>query len=336
MRTARLLAAQFTSVVLIVGGFVAPPAYAVVDISVNLRYTHPVCTEKGGTWEIVAKTDDPDGLAEIVAVIGNVDSVGIYLNDSLGALPIDPVLASVDDPSAGIYGRPGVVVTYQQDPNAPVFGVGTGSGLTDVLCDPAWDGADCLVMGGTFGAERPFFGIVAGAGTSTHAAELDAAGPPHTFIPATLGQVVVRGDSVGMDGLPYGDITRDWMVDLFNDVLGIFNGQCVGCDPGWDGGDLNCDGNVTLFEDVLPAYNNQGVYGPVEFDGGGCGASCGGENEVVGLLDETPGAIPSQGTVGILPSAEIVPEPAAGVLLTACLAGLLVNSGFRRGRSQRR
>ena len=148
-----------------------------------------------------------------------VDSTGILLAEGIGALPIAPDPATVDDPGAGVYGSSGVVVTYQQDPNSPVFGIGAGNGPSDVFGDPAWDGADIIAWAGTFGAERPFLGVVTGTGTSTYAAELDAAGPPHAFVPATLGEVVVRGDSVGIDGLPYGDMNRSWDVDLFGDVL---------------------------------------------------------------------------------------------------------------------
>ena len=242
---------------------VASSAFAQVGLSLNLRYNDPADTSAGGTWEVAVLGTDVVGVS---VVLGGIDDpTGIaQMNDFSGTITNLVTAAGAGATDAPVFSDGSVYqIGWVQDPSCVgcsyVAGVGAG-GAADVLTNGAWDGSEIVLTNGTFGATRPFFGT-GSQGETTQVNVLSGSDAvPATW--ATVDGVVsptVRGDSVSVDNLPMGDYNRDGIVDLFNDVLTAYNGQCVGCNPGWDGGDSNSDGTVDLFNDVLAAYNNQGT-----------------------------------------------------------------------------
>lgn len=264
---------------------IASSAMADVGLSLNLRYTDPANEAAGGTWELAVLSTAGEDVVGVSAILTGIDDpTGVITN------PANDGETVVDDPNnvgfAPVFSAGGGVyqVGYVQDNTAGLTaGVGTG-GLADVLTNTNWDGSDIVITGGTFGATRPSFTT---AGINTTEVNVGTGPNPTVATFATIDGVLsptVRGDGVATDSLPMGDYNRDGVVDLFNDVLIAYNGQCVGCNPGWDGGDSNSDGDVDLFNDVLAAYNNQGVSFPPWPPAIGAAAGAVPEPTTLGLL----------------------------------------------------
>lgn len=123
-------------------------AQAQVGLSLNLYYNNPFDLNSGGTWEVAVLGPDVVGAVVILDNIDNPTGVVTNPNDD-GAVLIDdpnnPGFAPVFSVGSAIF-----QIGYGQDSTAGLTpGVGSG-GPADPLGNPAWDGADVIVTGGTF------------------------------------------------------------------------------------------------------------------------------------------------------------------------------------------
>jgi len=222
-------------------------AQAVVDVALELRYTHPNQLSLGGEWRLVAKDTSGDGIAGLSAVLTGINTTGIQF---VGAgHSISPANDFVD------YGNGAFNVVYGQDLAPPVTGVGTGAGspgnrATDPFGNPAWNNAAVLITG-TFGSTRPGFGT-SPTGKVTEANVYSGT----TAVAATIGLTNVRGDSVSLDGLPIGDANRDGVVN-FLDVSALSAG--FGTGTTWGQGDFVSPFGTVDFLDVSALSNNFGA-----------------------------------------------------------------------------
>jgi MYXO-CTERM domain-containing protein len=289
---------------LVVGSSVAQAQN--VQLSLNLRYTDPADPTEGGTWFLVAKTDDTDGIAAISAYISNITAgiagssygpgtgAGSASYPATTAATIGAILNGGNPFKGTISGAENIV--YGQDTaNGPIVAdVGQGAGMpgntpVDPLRNPAWNNA-AIIASGTFAGSRPAF-VTAGAnvtdantlaGTTLNVGAQDAATT-----------TTVRGDSMTLEtagtGLLGGDANRDGIVTGadFSALAAAF-----GTGTTWNQGDFNDSGSVTGADFSILA------------------ASFG--------LDSNPG-----------PAIASVPEPAAAGLALFGLAGL---SARRRRR----
>lgn len=241
---------------LVVGSSVAQAQN--VQLSLNLRYTDPADPTEGGTWFLVAKTDDAEGIAGISAYISNIATgtagstygrgtgAGSAAYANANAATIGAILNGGNPFKATIGGAENIV--YGQDLAAGpiVADVGQGAGTpgntaVDPLRNPAWNNA-AIIASGTFAGARPAF-VTAGANST------DA----NTLQGTTLGQsgtdavttTVVRGDSMTLEaagkGLKGGDANRDGLVTGadFSILAAAF-----GTGANWDQGDFNDSGSV--------------------------------------------------------------------------------------------
>jgi hypothetical protein len=157
---------------------------------------------------------------------------------------------------------------------------------TDIFANPAWNNYSVL-LAGTFGGTRPDF-TTSGA-NSTDANEYDGT---KGVAPNSL-STVVRGDSVGDDGLIPGDFDRSGDVSLGLDIFPVLPN--LGMAGGWNQGDTDASGDVSLGLDIFPVLPNLG-------------------------MSRTPPAVAAIGAV---------PEPASALLLLpAVAAGLAVRRRF--------
>ena len=246
-------------------------AQANINVSLNLRYTDPANPAEGGTWQLVAKTNDADGIAALRVVLTDVGITGATLNTGIGA-----ITSGVGNPPGAPIRAIGssLEVLYGQDLTVAnsVLGVGTGDGpggaankpgeiVSDVLKNATWNGAS-LLASGNFGATRPGFSAVAAevAGGNTMDVPL-----PKAAVAANV-TTTVRGDSLislGLNtpataGLRPGDANRDFSVSFadFSALQANYN-QAPGT-KGWDQGDFNNDGNVSFADfSALQANYNQ-------------------------------------------------------------------------------
>ena len=230
-------------------------AQANINVSLNLRYTDPANPAEGGTWQLVAKTNDADGIAALRVVLTNVGVAGSSLNTGIGA-----ITSGVGNPPGAPIRAIGtsLEVLYGQDLTVAnsVLGVGTGDGpggaankpgeiISDVLKNATWNGAS-LLASGQFGATRPAFSAVTGevAGGNTMDVPL-----PKAAIAANV-TTTVRGDSVislGLNtpptaGLNRGDFNRDFAVNGLD--LAVLAANFNGSGKGWDTGDSDNTGTV--------------------------------------------------------------------------------------------
>ncbi|HCK42631.1 MAG TPA: hypothetical protein DHW22_13480 [Planctomycetaceae bacterium] len=218
-------------------------AQAATQIQLNLRYADPNTEASGGTWELLAKTDNAAGIAGISVDIANIN------NDAVGAGVSDG--GGFEVFQSGDFG--GIINIAAGDDLTSVtngVGISVGTSADDLFpgSSPIWDNSS-LFASGTFGAVRP----VIQATTAVN--EFDA-NDGSTAASAVAPTFSVRGDGVLTDGLISGDMDRSGGVDLFGDVLGAL-GQ-VGVGTTWDNGDFDSSGGVDLFGDVLGALGNVG------------------------------------------------------------------------------
>jgi hypothetical protein len=255
----------------------AAQAQSTVQISLNLRYTDPADPSEGGTWQLVAKTDNAIGIAAVNAYISNITAGNTANVIGNGGTITAATLGSITPAGNSAYNTTigsAINVLYGQDPTvAIVANVGRGDGAgpnpaapgeiaVDPLRNATWNGAS-LIMSGAFAGggnagnqfNRPAF--VAAGGNSTDANVLSTAtvGPTAAGVDANI-TTTVRGDSVvtlGLNtpagsGIFAGDVNRDGSVNVtdFN-TLAINFGDAGTF--GWDQGDFNDDGmvNVTDF-----------------------------------------------------------------------------------------
>lgn len=215
-------------------------AQAVVDVGLELRYTHPADPSQGGEWRLVAKTNDAGGIAGLSAVLTGIDTTNLAF---VGAgHDIAPVDQFVD------YGNGAYNVVYGQSLVSLTNGVGTAGGPGTPRPDPfgnsAWNNSHVLITG-TFSGTRPGFGS-SPTGKETEA-NIFVSGVAQ---PATIGLTNVRGDSVNSLGLETGtglfpgDANRDGAVGPADLATVGANWSPTGTTAGWDDGDFDANGAV--------------------------------------------------------------------------------------------
>ncbi len=232
----------------VVALFVGQAMAANVTLSLNLRYTDPANTAAGGTWDLMAKTDSPNGISAIVAVLDGISSP--VLNTGIGALPIQTKTSGTI-----------TEFVYGQDPSLSpggTFAVGTGAGSAgnvakDDLYPNAANSYDnfAKIASGSFGATRPSFATFPGAGQGgvTEAAVWNDAGRtvaapgPETIILG--GGDGVRGDSTSEPNpIRGGDANRDGIVNVTD--LGILATNWQLSSKGWNDGNFSGTQNDTI------------------------------------------------------------------------------------------
>jgi hypothetical protein len=232
-----------------------------VQLSLNLRYTDPNTPATGGTWYLVAKTDDADGIAAISAYLSNVSATGIAYgaNGTNGYPTVDAAalgaILNGGNPFAGQFGTVVNVVYGQNIAAGPIVAdVGQGAGTpgnvaTDPFRNTAWNNA-AVIANGTFAGTRPAFAPSGAnvtdsntlAGTTLGTAAQDAA--------TTM---VVRGDSVSVDGLKPGDANRDNVVNLSDFSILSANFNQAGAT--WDQGNFNSAAGTNLADFSILSAN---------------------------------------------------------------------------------
>lgn len=230
-------------------------AMATITLSLNLRYTNPGDTDAGGTWDLMAKTSDANGISGLAVVLDNVTFGETDFNLAIDGIPIETRL------SGSL-----VEIVWGYDPAATAgsgkfLGVGTGAGSPGNVEDDDLFGPNAtydnfaLIMSGEFGSIRPSFGTfpdlgdpgsggpTAGQNWATNA--MAAGGALDTMV---LG---VRGDSVDDDGLLPGDADRNGVVDNLD--FGAVINNFFQSPRDWSQGDFNNDGVVDNldFGDVI-------------------------------------------------------------------------------------
>jgi hypothetical protein len=238
-------------------------AQAAVNMSLNLHYTDPADPSEGGTFQLVAKTDSPNGISALNAYLSNINTAGLVYGN--GTTITATTLGAITNTGAVVFQTPvtgGFNLLYGQDTaNGPVVkNVGRGNGTPgnvtpDVFKNNAWNNV-ALLVSGTFGATRPAF-ISAGANSS----DANVFANANTVTPLASGDVIaagtvttiVRGDSVATDGLKSGDANRDNVVN--SDDFNILALNFGGSGKTWDQGDFNDSGTVTSDDFNLLALN---------------------------------------------------------------------------------
>lgn len=249
-----------------------------VDLSLNLRYTNPANPSQGGTWYLVAKTSDVDGIAGISAYINGIDEAGMNYGNTgavdtrygtpgtVTALTIQaienggqPYRVTIDGAVNVVYGQD-ITTGFDHDSNGGtaninLAGVGRGAGTPgNVALDPlrnsTWDNT-AIIANGTFGAVRPTIATNVGAGdpvgfpgNNTDANTL-AGTALSTNAQDAATTIVIRGDAErgtlvegANKGLFAGDANRDGVVNSSDLALLLLNYEKAGT-KGWGDGNFN-------------------------------------------------------------------------------------------------
>ncbi len=222
----RIILSLFAVALMAVGVSVAQAA---TQIQLNLRYADPNTEASGGTWELLAKTDNAAGIAGISVDIANIN------NDAVGAGVSDG--GGFEVFQSGDFG--GIINIAAGDDLTSVtngVGISVGTSADDLFpgSSPIWDNSS-LFASGTFGAVRP----VIQATTAVN--EFDA-NDGSTAASAVVPTFSVRGDGVNLDTLLPGDANRDGTVSAA-DVSALSGGFGIGAT--WDVGDFNSSGSVS-------------------------------------------------------------------------------------------
>ena len=222
----RIILSLFAVALMAVGVSVAQAA---TQIQLNLRYADPNTEASGGTWELLAKTDNAAGIAGISVDIANIN------NDAVGAGVSDG--GGFEVFQSGDFG--GIINIAAGDDLTSVtngVGISVGTSADDLFLgsSPIWDNSS-LFASGTFGAVRP----VIQATTAVN--EFDA-NDGSTAASAVVPTFSVRGDGVNLDTLLPGDANRDGTVSAA-DVSALSGGFGIGAT--WDVGDFNSSGSVS-------------------------------------------------------------------------------------------
>jgi hypothetical protein len=237
----------------------AGPAFAVVNVQLNLRYTNPNLPAGGGSWDLLVQSTGAQGLAGISAKIGG----------NLGVTGID-LPANIITPNAAVFTAANSVFKFRtvdgkteivtgDDLNGvKVLNVGKGTGTPgNVAADDLfpvnstfWDNSS-LLASGTWTGTRPT--LVA---ADILVNEFDGAG---VSVAGTVGTVSVRGDSVGVDGLRFGDLNRNGSVAFLSDIQPALASIGTGAGKTWGQGDFSGNGTVSFLADIQPALANVGL-----------------------------------------------------------------------------
>ncbi|MBX3426871.1 MAG: PEP-CTERM sorting domain-containing protein [Pirellulales bacterium] len=218
----------------------ASPALAAVNVQLNLRYTDPANATGGGTWQLLVKSTAGEGVA----------GIKVNINGALGVTGVDLPAAQITSTSAA-WNNTDDVFRYQliaagvtevvagsdlaPVPSAGQLTVGNGGNgnvavddlFTNGSTASAWNNSSLIASGSWTGA-RPSIAVT----------ELNVFSGT-TPIAGTLGTVVTRGDSVGVDGLKPGDANRDGRVNLSDFAILSANYNNPAASKTWDQGDFN-------------------------------------------------------------------------------------------------
>jgi len=190
---------QFT-IAIIAAFTIAAQGQAEVNVSLNVFPTALINPNGGGDWTLVAKTDNPNGIVAINALLQDVDNAygpdssditddDITLSTDIGAInPIDQGGMN-ERPPYLILGSGATDLIYGQnlfDPSSVVTLVGTlatSDGL-DPLGNAVWDDATIIAFG-TYSSDVPSFNGI-------DANELDQMSSPFSASMAVPTTSVVR------------------------------------------------------------------------------------------------------------------------------------------------
>lgn len=239
----------------------AGTASAAVHVQLNLRYTNPNLPTGGGTWQLLAKTDTAgmNGIAGMKVTLGG--NLGVTGN----GLPSNAILpnAAVFDNVTSVFRFNGnatstEIVLGDDLAGTLITGVGKGAGTPgNVPADDLfpvnstfWDNSALLASGSWTGA-RP---TMAAAGI-----QVNEFNGTNAAVAGTLGTVSVRGDSVGVDGLRFGDLNRNGSVAFLSDIQPALAQIGQGAGKTWDQGDFSGNGTVSFLADIQPALGNVGL-----------------------------------------------------------------------------
>lgn len=234
-------------------------AMATISLSLNLRYDDPANEAAGGTWDLLARTDNPNGISGLSVVLDGITFGETAFNTAIAGIPIET------KQSGSI-----VEFVWGYDPAAVAgtgkfLGVGTGDGSPgNVAKDDLFSGSPntydnmALIASGGFGATRPAFATFPGTGGGDTAGQnwdtnaMAAGGALDTIV--LLGGDGVRGDGVATDGLKAGDANRNGTVDGTDFAILAGAWQQAG---NWNTGDFNSSGTVDGADFALLAGNWQ-------------------------------------------------------------------------------
>ena len=231
-------------------------AMATITLSLNLRYNDPADATEGGAWDLLASTDNVNGLSGLDVVLDNITFGSVVLNPAIDGIPIETM--AVGTLTNFVWGYDPAAVAGV----GKFADVGNGAGTPgNVAKDDLFSGAAnaydnmALIASGAFGAVRPSFGTLPGAGggptvgQNWATAAMAAGGALDAIVLG--GGDGVRGDSVATDGLLLGDSNRDGVVNNtdFGNVINNF----FATPRTWDQGDFNDDDvvNNTDFGNVI-------------------------------------------------------------------------------------
>jgi hypothetical protein len=287
MNMKRGLVLSLAALALVVGN--APAKAADIDLSLNLRYTHPANPSLGGQWFLMAKTNTAGantGIAGLSVYLSNISPTGIVWGNGTavgtGAQTYPVVTQTTLGANVSATGNVpfnfsagGVTnIVYGQDLVTKTLTIGEGAATPGVLAaDPlrntTWANST-LIMSGTFAGggnagnkfNRPNF-VPSGA-NSTDGNVYNASG---VAIDASV-STIVRGDSViplGLNtpatgGLLRGDTDRNGTVSLGLDIIPVVGG--LNAPGGWAQGDFDGNGTVSLGLDIVPNLGNLNQTGP--------------------------------------------------------------------------
>ncbi|MBX3434537.1 MAG: hypothetical protein KF847_14545 [Pirellulales bacterium] len=232
----------------------ASPALAAVNVQLNLRYTDPANATGGGTWQLLVKSTAGEGVAGIKVNIngslgvtgvdlpaGQITSTGAAWNNTDDVFRYQLIAAGVTEVVAGSDLAP--------VPSAGQLTVGNGGNgnvavddlFTNGSTASAWNNSSLIASGSWTGA-RPSIAVT----------ELNVFSGT-TAVAGTVGTVVTRGDSVGVDGLRPGDANRDGRVNQLD--VSILASNFNGTSKTWDTADFNSTGNVNQLDVSILAGN---------------------------------------------------------------------------------
>ena len=210
-------------------------AQATVNVALNLEYVDPWDPSEGGSWTLVAQSDDPNstGITGLSVRFNDMPASGV-INGSIGQA------INSGDLQIGTFGTETEFV-YGQDPNNLTANVGLASGPSNVAVDPlrnpVWNNSSVIATGSIADlTARPTF--------ASAAANVNISG---TITAASMGTTSVRGDAadlLGLEvagtGLHQGDANRSGDVDT-GDLSLLLTGFPLPAGPAitWLDGDFN-------------------------------------------------------------------------------------------------
>lgn len=134
--------------------------HADVDVSLSVFPTSAATPDAGGSWALVVRTDDPNGVSALRVAVDGVENDAVADGDPNDDILFSTGIGAVDPIPTGIGPRPPYLdlgnarteMLFGQDlttPSSVVVGVGTPatSSGPDPLGDPTWDDATVIARG---------------------------------------------------------------------------------------------------------------------------------------------------------------------------------------------